>query len=51
MALIEGLTENSDLLAVYRDYLACLNNREWDDLGRFVVDEVVYNGERLTTAS
>lgn len=36
---------NSDLLLVYRDYLACLNERRWDDLGRFVAEEVVYNGE------
>jgi predicted ester cyclase len=36
-----------DLLAVYRDYLACLNARRWDELGRFVADEVIYNGERL----
>jgi predicted ester cyclase len=33
---------DGDLLAVYRDYLACLNDRRWDDLGRFVADgEVV----------
>jgi len=35
----------SDLLAVYREYLACLNERRWGDLGRFVTDEVIYNGE------
>jgi predicted ester cyclase len=38
---------DSDLLAVYRDYLACLNERRWDELGRFVAEEVSYNGERL----
>lgn len=38
---------NSDLLLVYRDYLACLNERRWDDLGRLVADEVVYNGEGI----
>ena len=37
----------SDLAAIYRDYLACLNNRQWDELGRFVADGVVYNGERV----
>src|SRR5690348_7498466 len=26
----------SDLLSIYRDYLQCLNERRWDDLGRFV---------------
>ncbi len=39
--------EDGDLLGVYRDYLACLNNRQWDELGRFVADGVVHNGERL----
>ncbi|OBF34015.1 ester cyclase [Mycobacterium sp. ACS1612] len=37
----------SDLLTVYRDYLACLNARRWDELGRFVADEVVHNGDPL----
>jgi predicted ester cyclase len=39
--------EDGDLLGVYRDHLACLNNRQWNELGRFVADGVVYNGERL----
>ena len=38
---------DSDLLVVYRDYLACLNARRWDELGRFVADGVVYNGTRV----
>lgn len=36
-----------DLLTVYRDYLACLNERHWDALGQFVGDDVVYNGVRV----
>lgn len=36
-----------DLLAVYRDYLACLNARRWDELERFVGEEVVHNGRLL----
>jgi predicted ester cyclase len=44
---LRRLMGDSDLLAVYRDYLDCLNARRWDELGRFVADEVVYNGERL----
>lgn len=36
-----------DLLEVYRDYLACLNARRWDDLGRYVGSEVVYNGDAV----
>ena len=38
---------DSGLLAIHRDYLACLNERRWDELGRFVADEVLYNGEGL----
>jgi predicted ester cyclase len=37
----------SDLRTVYRDYLACLNARRWDELGRFVAEEVVHNGSPL----
>lgn len=29
----------------YRAYIACLNERRWDDLGDFVADNVHYNGE------
>ncbi|AFM18755.1 putative ester cyclase [Mycolicibacterium chubuense NBB4] len=36
-----------DLLTIYRDYLLCLNERRWDELGRFVADGVVHNGVRL----
>ena len=28
----------------YRDYIACLNSQNWPELGRFVHDEVHYNG-------
>ena len=34
-------------LGVYHEYLACLNERRWDDLGQFVTDEVVHNGLSL----
>uniref|UniRef100_A0A5Q5CKT1 Activator of Hsp90 ATPase homologue 1/2-like C-terminal domain-containing protein n=1 Tax=Mycobacterium sp. (strain JLS) TaxID=164757 RepID=A0A5Q5CKT1_MYCSJ len=34
-----------DLRDVYRAYLACLNERRWDDLRQFVADDVSYNGE------
>ena len=27
----------------YRDYIACLNRQDWQDLKRFVHDEVIYN--------
>jgi predicted ester cyclase len=39
--------ENGDLLGIYRDYLACLNDRRWDELGLFVADDVVHNGRKL----
>lgn len=38
---------DNDLTAIYRAYLACLNDRRWDDLGEYVTDDVVRNGERL----
>jgi predicted ester cyclase len=44
---MESVTSHSDLRDVYRDYLACLNERRWDDLGRFVADDVTYNREPL----
>ena len=44
------MTEPQQLSAVYREYLACLNTRRWDDLGRFVADDVRYNGEAVGLA-
>lgn len=32
---------------MYREYLDCLNERRWDDLGQFVADDVVHNGKAL----
>jgi predicted ester cyclase len=37
----------TDLLAVYRNYLQCLNNRQWHELGQFVAEGVAHNGKRL----
>lgn len=34
----------------YRAYLACLNDRRWQDLSDFVDDGVHYNGERISLA-
>jgi len=36
-----------DLSEVYRDYIACLNKRDWPTLGQFVHDEVQYNGQLI----
>jgi predicted ester cyclase len=44
------MSEPQQLLAVYRDYLACLNARRWDDLGRFVAQDVRYNDEPVGLA-
>jgi predicted ester cyclase len=33
---------------VYRDYIAALNDRRFDDLDRFVHDQLTYNGEEWT---
>ena len=38
---------NSDLSAVYRGYIACLNKRDWLKLEQFVHDEVRYNGQQI----
>jgi predicted ester cyclase len=38
------------LSQLYRDYIACLNAREWSLLARFVADDVVHNGRPLGLA-
>ncbi|MER8982390.1 ester cyclase [Mesorhizobium sp. M0239] len=35
---------------LYRGYIACLNNQDWQNLHRFVHDEVHYNGDRVRLA-
>ena len=37
----------ANLPEIYRDYIACLNKQDWSALGRFVDDEVKYNGKIL----
>jgi len=32
---------------IYRGYIACLNKQDWPNLGRFVREEVYYNGEGI----
>lgn len=36
-----------DLADIYRDYIACLNIRDWEHLGRFVHDDVRHNSATL----
>lgn len=38
----------SVLLTVYRDYLTCLNERQWGELGTFAADRLSYNGKDMT---
>lgn len=33
-----------NLSEIYRNYIACLNRQDWPDLGRFVDEDVHYNG-------
>ena len=35
------------LSTIYRNYIACLNARDWPRLGQFVHDEVAHNGRGL----
>jgi predicted ester cyclase len=37
----------ANLSDLYRDYIACLNRQDWPTLGRFVHDDVRYNGQRI----
>jgi steroid delta-isomerase-like uncharacterized protein len=37
----------ADLSDIYREYISCLNKQDWPDLGRFVHEDVHYNGERI----
>ena len=38
---------NSALSAIYRSYIACLNQQDWPNLGQFVDDNVSRNGKQL----
>lgn len=40
----------TDLCAIYRCYIACLNAQDWAKLGEFVDVEVNHNGQRLGVA-
>ena len=42
-----SVDSRSALRAVYLDYIRCLNTRDWEDLDRFIDDDIHYNGERL----
>ncbi|MDB5523699.1 MAG: ester cyclase [Rhizobium sp.] len=40
----------TDLSAIYRGYIACLNEQDWPKLERFVDDDVYHNGQRIGLA-
>ena len=37
----------TDLSDIYRDYIACLNRRDWPRLDQFVHDDAHHNGRRI----
>ena len=39
------------LAEIYRDYIACLNRQDWDDLGLYVHEEAIHNGRPLGLGS
>lgn len=42
--------DQAKLTLIYRDYIACLNERDWTKLGEFVDSDVVHNGRKLGLA-
>lgn len=40
----------TDLPGIYRNYIACLNRQDWSNLGKFVHDDVIYNGVTIGTS-
>lgn len=38
---------NAELSDMYRGYIACLNAQDWQNLGKFVGEDVHYNGKRI----
>ena len=43
-----NVMSESDLLPVYRGYLAVLNERQWPKLGEYVANQLSYNGKRMS---
>jgi predicted ester cyclase len=37
----------TDLSAIYRNYIACLNKQDWPQLGQFVRHDAIHNGRRV----
>lgn len=47
---MEDVTPDRDVSAIYRNYLSCLNERRWADLGEYVADDLSYNGRPMRLA-
>lgn len=45
-----ALQDPAALRSFYRDYIACLNAKDWPTLGRFVDASVVHNGRQVGLA-
>jgi|SRR6516225_4123670 predicted ester cyclase len=41
---------DTELADLYRDYIACLNRRDWPALGQFVAHDLLHNGKPLGLA-
>ncbi len=41
---------DTELVTTFRNYIACLNDRDLGSLGEFVDDDVDYNGDRMGLA-
>lgn len=42
--------QSADLSQAYRDYIACLNRKDWNALPNFVGEDVRHNGQQLGIA-
>ncbi len=38
---------DTDLTAIYRAYIDCLNAQDWESLGEFVNENAIHNGRHL----
>src|SRR5258708_6870673 len=45
-----NIMSKTDLSAIYRAYIACLNSQDWPRLEQFVHNEVYYNGQQIGLA-
>jgi predicted ester cyclase len=41
------IMDKTELSDIYAGYIACLNNQDWQNLGKYVDDEASHNGQRI----